>query len=71
MLLAKVKGNVVSTHKDENLQGQKLMLVRQIDLEGNFINKKDVIAIDLTGSGIGDTVLLRRRETLFSDSGAP
>ena len=58
MLLAKVKGNVVSTHKDANLHGQKLMLIRQVDLEGKFINKKDVIAIDLIGSGIGDTVLV-------------
>ncbi len=53
-----MRGNVVSTHKNEHLNSHKLMLVRQIDLEENFIGNKDVIAIDLTGSGIGDTVLV-------------
>jgi len=58
VLLAKVKGNVVSTQKNEHLNGNKLMVVHKIDLEGNFIGKQDVVAIDLIDSGIGDTVLL-------------
>ncbi len=58
MLLAKVKGNIVSTQKNQYLNGHKLMLIRTVDLEGNFIGKKDVIAIDLMDSGIGDTVLV-------------
>ncbi|MFA4923362.1 MAG: EutN/CcmL family microcompartment protein [Ignavibacteriaceae bacterium] len=58
MVLAKVKGNVVSTQKNEQLNGHKLMVVHQIDLEGNFTGKQDVVAIDLIDSGIGDTVLL-------------
>ena len=58
MLLAKVKGNVVSTQKNIHLKGHKLLLIQQIDLEGNFIGKKDIIALDLIDSGIGDTVLV-------------
>ena len=58
MLLAKVKGNIVSTQKDQYLNGHKLMLIRTVDLEGNFIGKKDIVAIDLLDSGIGDTVLV-------------
>jgi microcompartment protein CcmK/EutM len=58
VLLAKVKGNIVSTQKDQYLHGQKLMLIRTVDLEGNFIGKKDIVAIDLLDSGIGDTVLV-------------
>jgi len=58
VVLAKVKGNVVSTQKNEHLKGNKLMVVHQIDLEGNFFGKQDVVAIDLLDSGIGDTVLL-------------
>lgn len=58
MLLAKVKGNIVSTQKDKNLIGHKLMLIHQVDLEGNYIGKQDVIAIDMIDSGIGDTVLV-------------
>lgn len=58
MHLAKVSGNVVSTQKNKNLKSQKLMLVKRIDLEGKFINKRDEIALDLIDAGIGDTVLV-------------
>ena len=58
MLLAKVKGNIVSTQKNENLKGHKLLLVHPIDLEGNYLGEKDIIAIDLIDSGIGDTVIV-------------
>jgi len=58
LLLAKVKGNVVSTQKNSNLKGHKLLLTHPIDLEGNFIGQKDMIALDLIDAGIGDTVLV-------------
>jgi Carbon dioxide concentrating mechanism/carboxysome shell protein len=58
LLLAKVKGNLVSTQKDEHLRGHKLLLIKQIDLEGNFIGNNDVVSVDLIGAGIGDTVLV-------------
>ena len=60
MFLAKVKGNVVSTHKNEHLTGQKLMLVGEIDTKGNFINNKEIISLDFMDAGIGDTVLVAR-----------
>ncbi len=34
------------------------MIIRVVDLEGNFMGKQDVVAIDLINSGIGDTVLV-------------
>ncbi|HSP88523.1 MAG TPA: EutN/CcmL family microcompartment protein [Ignavibacteriaceae bacterium] len=58
MLLAKVKGNIVSTQKNSYLKGHKLLLVHTIDLNGNFIGKKDIIALDLIDSGINDIVLV-------------
>jgi microcompartment protein CcmK/EutM len=58
MLLAKVKGNIVSTQKNNELKGHKLLLINEIDLSGNFKKKQDIIAIDLIDSGIGDTVLV-------------
>jgi len=58
MFLAKIKGNLVSTQKNRELVGHKLQLVHEIDLEGNFIGKKDSVAIDLVDAGIGDTVLV-------------
>lgn len=58
MLLAKVKGNIVSTQKNSFLNGHKLLIIHPIDTDGNFIGKKDIIALDLIDSGIGDTVLV-------------
>jgi microcompartment protein CcmK/EutM len=58
LILAKVKGNLVSTQKNSNLVGQKLLLVHPIDLKDNYIGKNDVVAIDVVDAGIGDTVLL-------------
>ena len=34
------------------------MIVHPIDLENNYIGKKDVVALDFVDAGIGDTVLL-------------
>jgi len=58
VILAKVKGNLVSTQKNSYLIGQKLLLVHPIDLNNNYIGKNDVVAIDVADAGIGDTVLL-------------
>jgi len=60
MILAKVIGNVISTMKNKNLVGYKLLLVKEIDLKGEFINKNDALAIDLIDAGIGDTVIIVR-----------
>ncbi len=58
MFLAKVKGNIVSTHKNRYLKGHKLLLVHPINLNYEFIGNKDFIAIDLIDAGIGDTVIV-------------
>ncbi|MFA3782753.1 EutN/CcmL family microcompartment protein [Melioribacteraceae bacterium 4301-Me] len=58
MFLAKIKGNIVSTPKNKYLLGHKLLIVHPIDFNGNFIGKKDIIALDLIDAGIGDTVLV-------------
>lgn len=58
MLLAKVRGNIVATQKDQHLTSHKLMIIRIIDLDGNYIGKQDVVAIDQVGAGIGETVLV-------------
>ena len=57
MQLAKVVGNLVSTHKNEKLRGKKLLFVQPLDEElvpfGN-----ELLAVDGVGAGIGDTVLI-------------
>ena len=58
MILAKVKGNIVSTQKNTQLVGHKLLIVHPVDLNNKFIGKRDVVALDFVDAGIGDTVLL-------------
>jgi carbon dioxide concentrating mechanism protein CcmL len=58
LVLAKVKGNIVSTQKNSHLKGHKLLIVHPIDLEKKYIGKKDIVALDFVDAGIGDTVLL-------------
>jgi microcompartment protein CcmK/EutM len=56
MLLAKVLGTVVSTRKEQSLDGLKFLLLRQVDLDG----KADggiVVAGDVVGAGVGEYVL--------------
>jgi microcompartment protein CcmK/EutM len=58
MFLAKIKGNIVSTAKNEYLVGHKLLIVHPVDYAGKLIGEKDMIALDLIDAGIGDTVIV-------------
>jgi len=58
LTLARVKGNVVSTQKNPELTGHKLLIVHPVDLENNYVGDKDVVALDFVDAGIGDIVLL-------------
>ncbi len=72
--IGKVVGNVVSTIKISHLDGQKLLLVNQLDLQGNETDDYD-IAVDVVQAGPGDTVLVidegnGARQILQLDPGA-
>ncbi len=56
MLVGKVIGRIVSTRKNENLVGNKFMIVEPLAEMGNSENK--IVAIDNIGAGIGETVLV-------------
>ncbi len=56
MLLGKVVGTVVSTNKEQELNGLKLLLVRGADVTGNATGAL-VVAIDAVGAGVGEIVL--------------
>ena len=56
MLLGRVVGTVVSTHKEAELSGLKLLLVRSADVEGKATGGL-VVAIDAVGAGVGEVVL--------------
>ncbi len=56
MLIAKVVGSVVATHKDAGLADQKLLVVQVHDKE-NKATGQYVVAVDAVGAGPGDIVL--------------
>ncbi len=65
MQLAKVIGDVVSTSKDENLSGVKLLVLQPIDPSGNAIGRT-LVAVDAAGAGVGETVFfVRGKEASF------
>lgn len=56
MLISKVIGTTVSTIKDEQLTGRKLLILRQIDESGEAFGKP-YVAVDTLDAGVGDLVL--------------
>lgn len=56
MLIAKVIGSTVSTIKDQQLTGQKLLIVQQTDEYGTPTGKP-YVAVDTVNAGVGDLVL--------------
>jgi ethanolamine utilization protein EutN len=59
MFLAKVVGNVVSTHKDPGFQGMKLLLIQpHIKKEQELVpSGSSVVAVDSVGAGMGEMVM--------------
>ena len=56
MIIARVVGNVIATQKQESHEGQKILLVQPLDLDGRPAG--DVfVALDAVDAGIGDRVL--------------
>ncbi len=55
MDLARVVGTVVSTVKDPQLTGVKMLLIRPVDPMGQFIGTA-MIALDAVGAGAGEIV---------------
>ena len=56
MLIGKVVGSVVSTRKNENLVGNKFMIVETLDSFGQ--KKQRIVAVDNVGAGMGEAVLV-------------
>ncbi len=57
MQLGKIVGTVVSTKKDEKLEGLKLQIVKFINTDGSFTGGL-VVAVDSVGAGAGEVVLV-------------
>ncbi|QIB70437.1 EutN/CcmL family microcompartment protein [Aminipila butyrica] len=57
MKVAKVIGNIWATRKDESLSGLKLMILVPIDLLHEDRYQTPIVAADVIGAGVGETVL--------------
>ena len=74
MYLATVVGDVVSVHKNERLEGKRLLLVQRLNLamKGEGI---ETIALDVVDAGVGDNVLVVQEGSsarkLFQDDWIP
>lgn len=65
MQLARVIGNLVSTIKNEALEGRKLMIVQTLN-ENLEATGKPLVALDAVGAGIGELVFwCRGKEASF------
>ncbi len=56
MLLGNVIGTVVSTRKEEELEGLKLLLVQSVDDSGKNSGSM-VVCVDAVGAGVGELVM--------------
>ena len=70
MKMGRVVGSVVATQKDERLNGLKLLVVQNLDLEMS-LEKGYVVAADAVGAGAGEVVLYATgssaRQTTMTD----
>ena len=55
---AKVIGNIWATRKEEKLSGLKLLLVKPIDILDPTVDKSPLVAADMIGAGVGETVII-------------
>jgi ethanolamine utilization protein EutN len=63
MILGRVCGTVVSTIQHPFYQGRKQLMVRYVTPDGAFDGDRYVIAVDLVGAGVGETVLVEDEGT--------
>ena len=65
MQIARVIGTVVSTRKDENLTGIKLLLVQPLTPTREPVGRP-LVAVDAVGAGVGEEVFfVRGKEASF------
>ncbi len=69
MIIGKVTGSIVSTRKQENLVGNKFMIVEPIGIMNG--EHRQIVAIDNIGAGIGETVLVAQGSAARIGCGMP
>ena len=69
MEIARVKGTVVATRKDNLIEGYKLLLIEALNPEDLSPKGLELIAVDIVDAGIGDIVLVVRGSSARTASG--
>jgi ethanolamine utilization protein EutN len=65
MQLARVIGDVVTTHKDPQLAGIKLMILQPLNADRQAAGRP-IVAVDAVGAGVGEHVFfVRGKEASF------
>ena len=57
MLISRVIGEIVATRKHPSHEGQKILLVQPLQLDGSNRGNA-LVAMDAAGAGVGDLVLV-------------
>jgi microcompartment protein CcmK/EutM len=57
MLIGKVIGDVVATRKHSSHEGQKILCIQVLNLDGSA-RGKPILAVDAVDAGVGDQVLV-------------
>lgn len=68
MLVGKVVGSVIATRKNENLIGNKFLIVEPME---SMADAKRIVAIDNVGAGIGEIVLVSQGSSARFGCGMP
>ena len=58
MRVAKVIGNIWATRKEDRLSGTKLLLVKPLNILDEQDDLMPMVAADIIGAGVGETVLI-------------
>lgn len=74
MILAKIEGTVVASHKNAHLKNNRLLVVQPVDLQGKPIGAS-MVALDVVDAGLGDLVLVMKEggsaRIIFQDQEIP
>jgi ethanolamine utilization protein EutN len=69
MKIAKVLGNIWATRKEPRLAGFKLLVMQPINIIDNSPDGTPIVATDLIGAGVGETVIYVGGSSARSASG--
>ena len=58
MKIAKVIGNICATRKEDKLAGYKLLIVQPLNILSGGKENEPLVACDIIGAGVGETVLI-------------